>query len=162
MVVVVGVSGAGKTTLGVALAQRLGWAFQEGDDLQPPENIAKMAAGRPLTDADRAPWLEAVATWIDARKAAGEAAVVTCSALKRAYRDQLRLGRAQVRLVYLEGARDVIADRLKSRRHAYMPPTLLDSQLADLQPPGIDEGALTVPINQSVAEQVEEIVTWLA
>lgn len=156
-----GVSGSGKTTVAVPLAARLGWPFQEGDALHPAANIAKMAAGVPLDDADRAPWLAAIDAWIDARAQAGEAGVVTCSALKRAYRDQLRRGRPQVVIVYLQGSPAVIAARLALRHGHFMPPTLLASQLATLEPPTPDEGAIVVDVDQPPAAQVSVIVAAL-
>lgn len=161
ILVVMGVSGAGKSTVGAALAQRLALPFQEGDDLQPAANVAKMKSGQPLNDADRAPWLAAVGDWIDARIAEGEGGVVTCSALKRAYRETLRTGRPQVRFVYLEGSRDLIARRIAARHHAYMPASLLDSQFADLQPPESEEGALAVDIRQRLSKQIDGVVHWL-
>jgi carbohydrate kinase (thermoresistant glucokinase family) len=162
VLVVMGVSGSGKTTVARPLAERLGWPFKEGDDLHPPANIAKMKAGVPLTDADRAPWLAAIAAWIDGQAAAGEAGVVTCSALKRAYRASLTAGRPQVRIVYLRGSQAVIAARLARRRHHFMPPSLLASQFADLEEPGADEHPIVIDIDQSVEAQVEEIVAAVA
>ncbi|MHB8529269.1 MAG: gluconokinase [Caulobacteraceae bacterium] len=161
IIVVMGVSGAGKTTVGKALAQRLGWVFQEGDSLHPAANIAKMKSGAPLTDADRAPWLEAIGAWIDARIAAGQSAVISCSALKRAYRETLTRGRPQVNIVYLNGSRALIAKRIATRQHPYMPSSLLGSQFADLERPKPDEGVLTVAIDRSVEDQVKEIVEKL-
>jgi gluconokinase len=142
VLVVMGVSGSGKSTLAVELAARLGWDFAEGDDLHSPANVAKMAAGHPLTDADRAPWLAAVAAWIDAELAAERSGVITCSALKRRYRDRLR--RPGVRFVYLDVAPDELARRLQRRAGHFMPAGLLASQLADLEPPGPDEAAVAV------------------
>jgi gluconokinase len=149
IIVLMGVSGSGKTTVGEALAQALGWPFRDADDFHPPQNIAKMAGGEPLTDADRWPWLDAMAA-IDAR---GGNAVFACSALKEAYRE--RLARAgDVHFVYLDGDRDTIAARLGHRRHRYMPASLLDSQFATLEPPS---DALRVDIRQSVDAQVAQI-----
>jgi gluconokinase len=156
--VVMGVSGAGKTTIGRQLAIRLGWSFVEGDSLHPPENLAKMKSGQPLTDADRAPWLAAVARVIDSWRARGEAGVITCSALKRVYRRQIIGDRRDVRLVYLEGSRGLIAERLAARREHFMPPSLLDSQFATLDPPGPDEDPIVVRIDRPVMEIVESIV----
>lgn len=161
VLVVMGVSGSGKSTVAAPLAERLGWAFQEGDALHPAANIAKLRAGIPLTDADRAPWLAAIAAWIDGRVAAGEAGIVTCSALKRAYRDRLTRGRPQVRIVYLQGSPAVLAARLARRRGHFMPPSLLPSQLEDLEPPAPDEQPIVIDIEQPVAAQVEEIVRLL-
>src|SRR4051794_34618401 len=146
-----GVSGSGKSTVAADLARRLGWVVCEGDDLQPRANIAKMRAGTPLADADRGPWLRAIAAWIDARIAAGTSGIVTCSALRRAYRDVLR--RPEVTFVLLDGSREVLAARLSARRGHYMPPTLLDSQLGILERPGPDEQAICVDIDSSVADQ---------
>ncbi len=160
-IVVTGVSGAGKSTIGEALADRLGWRFQEGDDFHPPANIAKMKGGIPLNDADRAPWLAAIGVWLDGEAARGEACVVSCSALKRAYREALGRGRPQVRFVFLDGSPDLISGRIAARKHAYWPPRLLASQFADLERPSPDEPAITVEIDQSVADQVDEIVRRL-
>ena len=158
ILIVMGVSGTGKTTVARALSQRLGWPFQEGDDLHPPENVAKMHAGTPLTDADRLPWLHAIAAWIDAREAAGEPGIVTCSALKHAYREILIGDRPRVRLVYLQGDKALIARRLASRKNHFMPPGLLDSQFATLEEPVAQEHALTVPIDGPPEQAVELIV----
>lgn len=161
VLVVMGVSGSGKTTVARPLAARLGWPFKEGDDFHPPANIAKMEAGTPLDDADRAPWLAAIAAWIDGQAAAGEGGVVTCSALKRAYRDRLRDGRPQVRIVYLRGTEALIANRVARRTHHFMPPSLLASQFADLEPPAPDEHPVVVDVDQPVEAQVEEVVRAL-
>jgi carbohydrate kinase (thermoresistant glucokinase family) len=160
--VVMGVSGSGKTTIGAALARRLGWRFQEGDALHPPENVAKMRAGIPLDDEDRAPWLRAVASTIDRWRERGEAGVVTCSALKREYRDVIIGNRPGVRLVYLTAAPALIAERLARRRGHFMPASLLESQLATLEPPGPDENALTVSVEAPVETVVERIAACLA
>src|SRR5439155_13588199 len=120
VVVVTGVAGSGKTTVGAMLAGRLGWTYAEADDFHPEANVAKMAAGHPLTDDDRWPWLAAIGRWIDARRAAGEPAVVSCSGLKRTYRDVLRRGRPEVRLVFLDGSREFIARRLVARHGHFM------------------------------------------
>lgn len=159
--VVMGVSGSGKTTVGRALAQRLGWDFQEGDELHPPENIAKMRAGLPLDDHDRAPWLRAVAARIDAWLERGETGVVACSALKRAYRDTVIGGRPAVRLVHLTAPRALLADRLRGRHGHYMPASLLDSQLETLEPPGPEERAIAVAVDAPVETIVERIVEKL-
>jgi gluconokinase len=158
VLVVMGVSGSGKTTVGARLAQRLGWDFAEGDDFHPAANVAKMAAGHALTDADRGPWLEAIAAWIDAELQAGRRGVITCSALKRRYRDELR--RAGVRFVYLRVARAELELRLTNRPGHFMPASLLDSQLAALEPPGTDEAALTVEADDP-EQTVESIVAAL-
>jgi carbohydrate kinase (thermoresistant glucokinase family) len=160
VVVVMGVAGSGKTTVGQALAERLGWDFGEADALHPAANVAKMASGQPLTDADRRPWLALVRAWIDERVAAGRPGVITCSALKRAYRDVLR--DPHVVFVHLTGARDELAARLAARRGHFMPSALLDSQLADLEPPGPDEQALSIAIASSPAEQAERVAGELS
>jgi gluconokinase len=159
VLVVMGVAGSGKTTIGRLLADRLGWAYTEGDDLHPAANVAKMAAGEPLTDTDRAPWLARVRAWVDDRIADGEPGVITCSALKRSYRDVLR--DPHVVFVHLTGQRDLLATRLAARRGHFMPLSLLDSQLADLEPPGQDEQALSVDIGAAPEQQVAEIVHGL-
>ena len=159
VLVVMGVSGCGKSTVAGLLAARLGWDLEEGDDLHPPENVAKMAAGVPLDDADRWPWLERVASWIRQHTEAGRAGVITCSALKRCYRDRLR--GPDVTFVYLHGSQELIASRLSRRHGHYMPLALLDSQLATLEPPGQDERALTVEIDTAPDVQVDEIVRRL-
>ncbi|RNE67253.1 gluconokinase [Cryobacterium tepidiphilum] len=146
VLVVMGVSGSGKTTVAKILAKRLGWAYEEGDSLHPRANVEKMASGHPLDDADRAPWLELIADWIDGCLDRGKSGVVTCSALKRAYRDVLDRRGSGVVFVYLEGSKELIADRLSSREGHFMPPGLLDSQFADLQVPGDDEPAVHVNI----------------
>jgi len=157
-----GVSGCGKTTIGEALARRLGWSFADADTFHPPENIAKMSAGRPLDDSDRAPWLATIAAWIDARRGRGESGVVTCSALKRRYRQVIVGDRPDVRLVYLDGGRDLIAARLTGRRGHFMPGALLDSQFEALEAPGPDEHPLVVSIDGPVEAIVETLVTALS
>ncbi len=162
VLVVMGVSGAGKSTVGREVAARLDWAFQEGDDLHPAANVAKMKSGRPLDDADRAPWLAAIAAWIDRQAAAGAPAVIACSALKRRYRQVLTDGRPFVRIIYLEVDRDIIRERIEARKHAYFPAALLDSQFADLEPPGPDEHPIVVEAAWPIETQVGEIVAALA
>jgi gluconokinase len=154
-----GVSGSGKSTVAGVLAGQLGWQLVEGDDLHPPANIAKMRAGHRLTDGDRAPWLAKIAAWISERRRAGRPAIVTCSALKRKYRDVLRAD--GVVFVHLAGTREQIARRLATRPGHFMPAALLDSQFADLEPPAPDENAITVDIGASAAAQAQEIVTML-
>ena len=154
-VVVMGVSGAGKSTIARGLAEQLGWDFAEGDDLHPAANVAKMAAGHPLTDAEREPWLAAVASWIDGEIEAGRRGVITCSALKRSYRDVLR--RPQVLFVYLSVPRAELERRLRSRTGHYLPASLLGSQLEALEPPGEDEAALTIAASDDPARNVELI-----
>ena len=160
--VVMGVSGAGKTTVGERLAERLGWEFLEGDRLHPPENVAKMQSGHPLTDADRAPWLAAIARAIDAWLARDARGIVTCSALKRAYRGRIIGTRPGVRLVYLDGSRELIARRIAERRGHFMPPRLLDTQFAALEPPGPDENPVVVAIDLPVERIVSQIAAALA
>lgn len=161
VLVMMGVSGSGKTTIAKAVAERLGWPFQEGDDLHPAANVAKMHAGVPLDDDDRAPWLAAVAAWIDARLAAHEPGVVTCSALKHAYRDVLVGARAGVRLVYLHADKAVIERRLAARTGHYMPASLLDSQFATLEEPGAEEHALVVDVGGDVGQSVDGVLRGL-
>ncbi len=154
-----GVSGCGKSTVAGVLAGRLGWDFGEGDDLHPPANVAKMAAGHPLTDDDRWPWLERVAQWIREHTDAGRPGIITCSALKRSYRDILRGD--HVVFVYLHGTREQIAKRLAARHGHYMPPELLDSQFATLEVPGDDEHALAINIGPPPDVLADEIMERL-
>ena len=144
--VVMGVSGAGKTTIAERLAERLGWTMAEGDDFHPESNVAKMEAGTPLDDADREPWLGALRDWISERDADGESTVVTCSALKRSYRDLLREATARVRFVHLTGSIEVIGERIAGRSGHFMPPSLLQSQFDDLEPLAADESGITVDV----------------
>lgn len=162
ILVMMGVSGSGKTTVGERLAHHLGWPFKEGDELHPPANIAKMKAGRPLTDDDRAPWLAAVACWTDSWRRNGISGVITCSALKRAYRRVLAQSPPQVRFVYLKGDAALLSQRLTRRRGHFMPPSLLASQFDDLEPPTIEEGAIVIWAGQPVEAQVESIIRSLA
>ena len=155
-VVVMGVSGTGKSTIGRALADALGIPFVEGDDLHPPANVAKMAVGIPLTDGDRAPWLDLVAA-----RLAGPPAVVACSALRRIYRDRLRADAPSLALVYLHGSRELLAGRMANRPGHFMPTSLLDSQLATLEPPEPDEHALAMDVVLPPAEIVARVVEWL-
>src|SRR5205823_11723772 len=156
-----GVSGSGKSTIGEQLAKRLSWSYEDGDKFHPPANVAKMSAGHPLTDEDRWPWLQAIADEIDRLAAAGERAVIACSALKRAYRDVLVHGRDDVRIVYLDGTQQLIAGRLAARKGHFMPPTLLESQFKTLEPPAPDERPLTVSIDASVETIVADILRRL-
>jgi carbohydrate kinase (thermoresistant glucokinase family) len=144
VLIVMGVSGAGKSTLAEDLAEALHWPLQEGDALHPPSNIQKMHAGIALTDEDRAPWLAAIKSWIDARLAAGENGLVTCSALKRAYRDLLIAGRPNVRTLYLKADPAVLRERVLHRHGHFMPASLLESQLHTLEEPLPEEHALIV------------------
>jgi gluconokinase/6-phosphogluconolactonase len=156
-----GVSGSGKTTIGQRLAQRLGWRFEGGDRLHPPKNVVKMQNGQPLDDNDREPWLTAVAEVIDGWRGRGECGVITCSALKQTYRWQIVGDRSDVRLVYLEGPRELIAERLAVRKRHFMPASLLGSQFATLEPPGRDENPITISINQPIGLIVERIASVL-
>jgi gluconokinase len=156
---VMGVSGSGKTTVGALLAGDLGWPYADADSFHPEANVAKMAAGHPLDDADRAPWLAAIAAWIDQRIARREASVVTCSALKRRYRDTLR--RPEVQFVYLQGSEPLIAQRLAARHGHFFRAELLASQFADLEPPAPDESAITVSIDGPPAAIAAAIVAEL-
>lgn len=159
ILVFMGPSGTGKSTVAAMLAGQLGWAFQEGDDLHPAANVAKMAAGHALTDDDRAPWLQLVAGWIDDRRAAGEPGVITCSALRRRYRDVLR--RDDVVFVLLDGEAATVRERLMRRQGHFMPPALLDSQFATLEVPGDDEHALRIDLDQTPSQQVAEVIARL-
>jgi gluconokinase len=161
VVVVMGVSGSGKSTIASMLAHRLNWIFEEGDWFHPRSNIEKMHRGEPLTDEDRWPWLEGIAAWIDATRHAGNHGTVACSALKRAYRDILVGERPDVRIVYLKGERDLIARRLAARNGHFMPPALLDSQFATLEEPQPDEHPIVVSIAPHRREVVEQIVKRL-
>jgi gluconokinase len=147
-VLVMGVSGAGKSTVGQLIAASLGAPFRDADSFHPPANVAKMSSGQPLTDEDRWPWLKAIAAWIAEHRAAGTTCVVTCSALKRVYRDVVTdRQRADVRIVYLKGDFDLIAARLAARKGHFMPPALLKSQFDTLQEPAPDEHAIVAPID---------------
>ena len=155
-IVVMGVAGSGKTTVAGILAERLGWPYAEADDFHPPENIAKMSAGQPLTDEDRWPWLRAIRDWLTARSQAGESAVVTCSALKVAYRDLLREAEGRVRFVHLSAPAPLLEDRMEHRAGHFMPPSLLASQLATLEPLTDAEDGVTIPVEappEVVADQ---------
>jgi gluconokinase len=159
--VVMGVSGSGKTTIAVHAAQLLGWVYAEGDDFHPTVNVEKMQAGRPLTDEDRWPWLHALAGWIGLREAAHEDAVLTCSALKRAYRDVLAEGHPSVRFVHVTASEQTTRQRLEHRRGHYMPASLLGSQLAALEPLQPDEPGFTLPGDGPAAAVVERLVALL-
>ncbi len=159
--VVMGVSGSGKTTVSALLSAALGCQFQEGDDLHPAENVEKMHGGTPLTDADRMPWLHKIAEEIDGWRARGESGVLTCSALKRSYRDIIIGGRLDVTLVYLKGSYDLIRRRMAARHEHFMPVALLDSQFATLQEPTPDEHPIIVDVGARPAEIAAEIVHQL-
>jgi gluconokinase len=160
--IVMGVSGSGKSTIAASLAERLGWIFEDGDRFHPESNVAKMSAGHPLTDEDRQPWLQAIADEIDRVCKAGGHVVMACSALKRAYRDILVHGRDDVRIVFLDGRPALIADRLAWRKGHFMPPDLLDSQFKTLEPPQADERPFTVSIDAPVETIVDNIVAQVA
>ena len=160
-IVVMGVSGSGKSTVGRLLAQTLRMPFQDGDELHPPDNIARMAAGVPLTDADRQDWLAAIGKRLAAAGGRRDGVVVACSALKRAYRDQLRADAPDLRLVYLQGPAPLLAERLAARRDHYMPASMLPSQLAALESPGSDEGAIAVDVAQSPEAIVQAVCRQL-
>jgi gluconokinase len=159
--VVMGVSGSGKSTVAVKLAERLGWTFEDGDRFHPASNVAKMSAGHPLTDEDRWPWLQAIADEIDRVASNSGHVVIACSALKRAYRDLLVHGRNDVRIVFLDGTKALIADRLARRKGHFMPPGLLDSQFKTLEPPQENEYPITVSIDATVDKIVQNIVDQL-
>ena len=161
VVVVMGVSGAGKSTVGGLLAQRLGWAFLEGDALHPEASLVKLAAGEALDDADRAPWLAAIGAWIDARQARGEAAVVACSALKRAYRDGLREGRDRIVFLHLVAPAPLIAARLRERAGHWLPGSILDSQLAICEPLEAGEPGVVLPAAARPEETVDPAIAAL-
>ena len=161
VIVLMGVSGSGKTTTGRRLGSILGWPFRDADEFHPPANIAKMAGGQPLDDSDRAPWLAAIASWIDQQRQKGEHGVVSCSALKRVYRDVLVSDRPDVALVYLKGSLSLIADRLSRRRGHFMPPALLKSQFATLEEPTPAEKALVVSMRLPPKRVVEHILDGL-
>jgi gluconokinase len=159
--IVMGVSGSGKSTIAEKLAERMGWRYEDGDTFHPASNVAKMSAGHPLTDEDRWPWLQAIADEIDRACKAGEHLAVACSALKHSYRDVLVHGRDDVRIVYLRGTQELIAGRLTERKGHFMPPGLLASQFKTLEPPGPDENPLMVSIDAAVEEIVDDITGQL-
>lgn len=161
VVVMMGVSGSGKTTVARGVAARLGWDVLEGDSFHPPSNVAKMSKGIPLDDADRLPWLHAIARAIDAELAAGRSAVVTCSALKRSYRDILIGPRKNVALVYLQGSHALLAERVRNRTGHFMPPSLLDSQLATLEEPTPEEAPITVAVAPPPERIVDAVIAAL-
>jgi len=161
ILVIMGVSGSGKSTIAEELSARLGWPFEEGDSLHPEANIAKMHAGIPLTDADRLPWLGRVAAWIDGQRSRKQPGIITCSALKRTYRQIIIGDRPEVRLIYLRGGRDMIAEHLAGRHGHFMPAALLRSQIDSLEEPDPSEDPLTIDVGASVTQAAHEIIRLL-
>ena len=160
-VIVMGVSGCGKSTVGALLGERLGVPFFDGDDFHPPENVAAMRSGRPLTDDDRWPWLAELASWLADREAEGRSSVMSCSALRRAHRDVLRTGAPEVLFVHLDGPAEVIAGRVAARTGHFMPPSLLDSQVATLEPLAADEEGVVLDLRAEPGELAQQAVAWL-
>jgi gluconokinase len=158
-VVVMGVAGCGKSTVAKIMAERLGWPFAEGDDFHSPANVAKMASGTPLTDEDRRPWLESIRDWVDAHQANS---VITCSALRRSYRDILRGAQANVRFVHLDGTVETIGARMAARAGHYMPTSLLASQIATLEPLEADEDGIVLEVGDPPQEIVNRAIQALA
>jgi len=161
VIVVMGVSGSGKSTIAAALAARLGWAYEDADWFHPPSNIEKMHSGQALTDDDRWPWLQGIAAWIDATRKAGGRGVIACSALKRAYRDVLVNDRPDVRIVYLKGERELIARRFALRHGHFMPASLLESQFATLQEPREDEHPIVLSTDAPPPDIVDRVIERL-
>ena len=161
-IIVMGVSGSGKSTIGALLAEALGWPFADADGFHPAANVAKMAAGQPLTDEDRWPWLDAIATHIGASRTAGQPVVVACSALRRAYRERLRAGHGDLIFLHLAGAPEVIAERQAARQGHFMPPSLMASQFATLEDPAEEVDAVTVSVSASLHEVVATALEQLA
>ncbi|MGE5829346.1 MAG: gluconokinase [Micromonosporaceae bacterium] len=160
-VLVMGVSGSGKSTVGRLLARRLGWPFLDADDLHPAANIARMTAGIPLADADREPWLRSIADWLARGHADGEPAILACSALKRRYRDQLRAAAPGLRVVYLAAEPDVLRQRVAHRPGHFFPVRLFENQLRDLEVPGPDEAPIVVHANNLPEKIVDSLVLTL-
>ncbi len=161
-IIVMGVSGSGKSTVGALLAEALGWPFADADGFHPAANVAKMAAGQPLTDEDRWPWLDAIAAHIGASRTAGQPVVVACSALRRAYRERLRAGHGDLIFLHLAGAPEVIAARQAARQGHFMPPSLMASQFATLEDPAAEADAVTVSVSASPHEVVATALEQLA
>jgi carbohydrate kinase (thermoresistant glucokinase family) len=161
-IIVMGVSGSGKSTIGALLAEALGWPFADADGFHPAANVAKMAAGQPLTDEDRWPWLDAIAAHIEAARAAGQPVVVACSALRRAYRERLRAGHGDLIFLHLAGAPGVIAERQAARQGHFMPPSLMASQFATLEDPAAEADAVIVSVSASPHEVVAAALDQLA
>jgi len=159
--IVMGVSGSGKSTIADALGRRLGWIVEDADRFHPESNVKKMSAGTPLTDDDRCPWLRAIAAEIARKRASGTSVIIACSALKRVYRDILVQGNDDTRIVYLRGRKELIAARLNARKNHFMPPGLLDSQFKTLEEPTADEYPLVVDIDAPVDDIADRIVALL-
>jgi gluconokinase len=162
ILIIAGPSGSGKTTVGAMLAGRLHWSFADADSFHPAANIEKMRHGQPLTDEDRWPWLEAICAWMDERIAAGESAVVTCSALRRAYREKLLAGRPEARMVFLFADPETLARNLTGRHGHFFPQDLLDSQLADLEVPHGEENVIVITPEGGPEATAEKILAMLA
>lgn len=159
--VVMGAAGCGKSTVGQMLRERLGWSFAEGDDFHPIANIAKMSSGVPLTDEDRWPWLDSIVAWTAREDEAGRNTVVTCSALRRVYRDRLRTAPGRTLFVHLHGSESLLAERLSARPGHFMPPSLLPSQLATLEQLDPDEGGVVLDVTAPVPDLVEQAIRRL-
>ncbi len=162
VLVLMGVSGCGKSTVAALLAGQLGWSFEEGDSLHPEANVQKMAAGEPLTDEDRWPWLAKVADWVEQTLDDGQDGIITCSALKRSYRDAINRRGSGVVFVFLSGSKETIAARLAVRRGHFMPTSLLDSQFADLEEPGPDEPEIRINVGPTPGVIAREIIGELS
>lgn len=160
-IIVMGVSGCGKSTVGIEIARRLGWEFRDGDGFHPPGNVAKMRSGAPLDDSDRWPWLDAIAAEVAARESRGGHVVIACSALRRAYRDRLRSSGAAIRFVHLTGSFALIDGRVQAREGHFMPASLLKSQFATLEPLGSDEDSVAVSVDAAPAEIAERAIAGL-
>lgn len=159
--VVMGVAGCGKSTVGQMLQERLGWSLAEGDDFHPNSNVVKMSSGVPLTDEDRWPWLDSIVSWTAREDEAGRDTVVTCSALRRVYRDRLRAAPARTLFVHLHGAESVLAERLSARPGHFMPPSLLPSQLATLEQLDPDESGVVLDVIAPAPDLVEQAISRL-
>ena len=160
-IVVMGVSGCGKSTIGALVAERLGWVFEDGDAFHPPANVAKMSAGTPLTDEDRSPWLAAIAARIARARAAGQGVVIGCSALKQAYRDALRAGHADIRFLHLTGSPELIMARQAARSGHFMPASLLASQFATLEPPDTEADVIDLDVEPEPSVIVAKAIAAL-
>lgn len=159
--ILMGVSGTGKTSVAQALHQKYGWPYAEGDAFHPPENIAKMQAGAPLTDADRAPWLASIATWMTEQSVKGHNTLVTCSSLKRAYRDILRAAQGDVLFIHLTGEQELLAQRMNARQGHFMPASLLTSQFATLEQLNSDEAGTVIDVSGSQEEVATAALSYI-